>query len=64
MKHTAIWMDDLKKEEIKKIPKEMTVDVLIIGAGLSGLSCAYHLKDKKKKVAVIEKQHVGEGITC
>ena len=64
MKHTAIWMDDLKKEEIKKIPKEMTVDVLIIGAGLSGLSCAYHLKDKKKKVAVIEKQHVGEGVTC
>lgn len=42
---------------------ENTFDVIIIGAGITGLSTAYYLKNSGLKVAVLEQGHVGGGIT-
>ena len=41
-----------------------TFDVVIVGGGITGLSTAYYLKDSNLKVAVIEKDTVGRGVTA
>ena len=38
-------------------------DVIIIGAGIIGLLCAYYLSKKKFKVTVLEKDFPGSGDT-
>lgn len=38
-------------------------DVIIIGAGITGLCTAYYLKNSGLKVAILEQGHVGCGIT-
>ena len=38
---------------------DCTVDVAIVGAGITGLTVAYHLKKAGMKVAVIEKRNCG-----
>ena len=64
MKREAIWKEDLKiTEENIPFEQDLAVDILIIGAGLSGMSCAMNLLNSNKKIAIIEKEHVGEGIT-
>jgi glycine/D-amino acid oxidase-like deaminating enzyme len=52
----SFWLDEPQK-------KSITSDVLIIGAGLAGLSAAYWLekKDPNLKIAVIEKHSLGFG---
>ena len=47
----------MNKEEIEQ------VDVIIIGAGLTGLTLAYHLRRLGRKVQILESsQHVGGAI--
>ncbi len=41
--------------------QENTFDVIVIGAGIVGLSCAYYLSKEKKRVLVLEKEDVGSG---
>ena len=36
-------------------------DVVILGGGIIGLSCAYYLTLKNKKIALIEKNQIGSG---
>lgn len=43
--------------------RELHVDVAIIGAGITGLTCAVLLKRAGKKVAVLEARSVGSGVT-
>ncbi|WP_313346067.1 FAD-binding oxidoreductase [Sedimentibacter sp.] len=38
-----------------------TYDAVILGGGIIGLSCAYYLTLKNKKVALIEKNQIGDG---
>lgn len=40
-----------------KISKEINTDVVVIGAGLTGLTTAYYLKRKKKYFVVLEKEN-------
>ncbi len=39
----------------------MTFDVIVIGGGIIGASCAYELSKNGKKVAVVEKRHLSSG---
>jgi hypothetical protein len=45
----------------QKLPRD--VDVVIIGAGITGLTAAYLLKRSGKRVAVFDREHVGAGET-
>lgn len=64
MKNKAIWKKDLKVEKVKsKMFDNMKTDVLIIGAGIAGLSTALNLINSNKKIVVIEKSTVGNGVT-
>ena len=63
MKHTSLWLDGIKviKEPILK--ENIKCDVLIIGAGISGISTAYHLRGHNLNTVVVDKNEIGHGIT-
>ena len=48
-----------KIKEFPKINKDIETDILIIGGGLTGLMCAYYLKDSQYKVTLVERDHIG-----
>jgi glycine/D-amino acid oxidase-like deaminating enzyme len=47
----------------KKLGKDTTTDVLIVGGGLAGLWCAYLLSKAGKRVIIIEKDRLGQSVT-
>ena len=56
---TSFWLD----RSLDNVAKERTFDVVIVGAGISGLSMAYWLEqeDPDLKIAVLEKARLGFG---
>ena len=64
MKNKTLWMENVENIENKKDFNEQKTDILIIGGGMAGLSCAYYLKDINKKVILIEKDKIGCGVTA
>lgn len=64
MKYKSIWDDYLLKstKETKSF-NHISTDILIIGGGITGLTTAYFLKDKHKKITLIDKGNIGAAIT-
>lgn len=62
MEKQSLWMTELKNIYLK-LTSDLEVDVLIIGGGITGLSAAYYLKDSNLKVALVEKNMIGSGVT-
>lgn len=63
MKRNSIWLDYLDKNNEKKLDKNISVDVLIIGGGISGVSALYYLRNSNLKVALVERDKIGSGVT-
>ena len=59
----TIWTDEIKRDDIKILNKNINVDVLIIGGGITGLSTAYHLINSGLKVCLVERDIIGCGTT-
>ncbi len=57
-----LW-DDVVKNEYPRINKDMETDILIIGAGMTGISTAFYLKSSKKKITIVDQNKVGYGVT-
>lgn len=55
----SYWQKTTKHPCFKQLNKDIKTDILIIGGGLSGISCAYQLKDTSKKITVVEKDLLG-----
>ena len=64
MKSISIWEDNNTLKKLKEKNINTDLDILIIGAGITGLSTAYFLKDSNKKIAIIDKNIIGSGITA
>lgn len=64
MKYHSIWEDDSDKKKYRKLKRNINVDVLIIGGGITGISTAYFLRNTKLKVAVVESNEIGRGVTA
>ena len=59
MKNTSIWLDGIKKQKFRKLEKDIDVDVLIVGGGITGVSSAYHLSTVDLSVNANLKQKEG-----
>ena len=60
----SVWSTTAQLPELSPLEYDITVDVCVIGAGISGLSTAYLLSLEGKSVAVVEDGTVGSGQTA
>ena len=63
MKNISIWKDYSKKTNYNKLDKDLDVDVLIIGGGITGVSTLYHLRDSNLSVALAEQNKIAYSTT-
>ena len=56
----SIWMKN-RHLEINKLSKDIECEILIVGAGLSGLLCAYKLKKHFTNIVIIDSDEIGLG---
>src|SRR5450432_1614105 len=57
-------MKDGIVSQYSSLDKNLSVDIAIMGAGISAALTAWHLKDAGLSVAVLDKRHVGMGSTA
>lgn len=63
MKKSSIWLENINYKPNDPLSKDIEVDVLIIGGGITGLSTAYHLINSGLKVCLVEKNIIAHGVT-
>jgi len=63
MKNYSIWKEDVTLPDFKKLDKNLEVDVLIIGGGMTGINTFYQLSRSSLKVSLVEQNKIGMGVT-
>ena len=58
----SYWLEEYKYEH-KNPPMESTVDILIVGAGMTGLMTAYELSKNNKDIVVVEANKLVHGVS-
>ena len=58
MRNIPVWIDDTPIRKFPKLQKNISVDVLVVGAGVTGITVAYLLKKAGSTVALIERERV------
>jgi len=58
MENIPYWIDSAPIKRFPRLQKKVGVDVLVIGAGVTGISAAYLLKKAGLSVALIERERV------
>ena len=48
----SYWQKTNQHPCFKQLNKDIKTDILIIGGGLSGISCAYQLKETGKQITI------------
>jgi glycine/D-amino acid oxidase-like deaminating enzyme/nitrite reductase/ring-hydroxylating ferredoxin subunit len=60
---TSVWIATAKLPAYSPLTGDISADVCIIGAGISGLTTAYLLTETGKSVVVLDDGHIGSGMT-
>ena len=60
---TSLWQDNVSLPEFDTLKGEFKTDVLIIGGGLSGILCAYFLKNAGIDYILVEGNKIASGTT-
>ena len=55
----SFWADEVNPEPAPPLQGDTRADVVVIGAGIVGLSCAYYLRKEGLDVVLLERKHVG-----
>jgi len=55
----SYWTDSASIPSYRPLDRDLEVDVVVIGAGITGLTAAYLLKKAGRRVAVLERRTVG-----
>ncbi len=63
MEHISYWHQTQKPRDYPRLEKDLQTDVLIVGAGISGVTAAYCLTQRGIKPVVIEAETVCSGTT-
>src|SRR6266705_3796738 len=58
MRNVPVWIDNTPIRKFPKLQKNLNVDVVVIGAGVTGITTAYLLKKAGLTVALIERERV------
>ena len=64
MKNISIWKNTITKKQYPKLDKDLDVDCLIIGGGITGISTLYHLNKYNLNVVLVEQNEIGMGVTA
>src|SRR5262249_37938824 len=59
MRNVPVWIDDTPIRKFPKLQRNMSADVLVVGAGVTGITAAYLLKKAGSTVVLIERERVG-----
>jgi glycine/D-amino acid oxidase-like deaminating enzyme/nitrite reductase/ring-hydroxylating ferredoxin subunit len=59
----SLWMNVDVAAEAKPLRTDLSVDTVIVGSGIAGLSTAYELASAGQKVAVLDRGPIGKGMT-
>jgi glycine/D-amino acid oxidase-like deaminating enzyme/nitrite reductase/ring-hydroxylating ferredoxin subunit len=57
----SVWMGTFDSPDFPPLPRDLTTDVCVIGAGIAGLFTAYSLVKAGKKVVVLDDGPIGGG---
>jgi glycine/D-amino acid oxidase-like deaminating enzyme/nitrite reductase/ring-hydroxylating ferredoxin subunit len=63
MDTTSLWMATAPHTTYPALDAPLTVDVCVLGGGITGLTAALLLKQAGRRVAVVEADRVGTGVT-
>lgn len=63
MKNESIWANAKKDFNLTSLNQNINTDILIIGAGITGISTAFYLKNQKLDITIIEANKIGSGAT-
>ncbi len=58
-----LWEQGIKKKRYPSLEQDLSVDVLIIGGGMTGISCAYFLEQDDTSVALVDASLFFHGVT-
>jgi glycine/D-amino acid oxidase-like deaminating enzyme/nitrite reductase/ring-hydroxylating ferredoxin subunit len=59
MKTNTYWVDTTEIERFHPLDKNVSVDVIVVGAGLTGITAAYLAKRAGKTVALVDRERCG-----
>ena len=60
---SSFWVDSTPATDYPALSGDITVDVAVLGAGITGLTTAALLKREGKSVAVVDLKRIGRGVT-
>jgi glycine/D-amino acid oxidase-like deaminating enzyme/nitrite reductase/ring-hydroxylating ferredoxin subunit len=58
MRNVPVWIDDTPIRKFPKLQRNIRADILVVGAGVTGITTAYLLKKAGSSVALIERERV------
>ena len=53
----SIWKNEKNELTFKKLDSDITVDVCVIGGGITGISTCYYLNKENVDFCLLEKTH-------
>ncbi len=59
----SLWEATAEFDPLAPLPKDVSADVCIVGAGIAGMTTAYLLAREGKSVVVLDERPVGSGMT-
>src|SRR4249920_1244002 len=59
MKMTSVWLDSQPLPKFPFVKTGITVDAIVVGGGITGVTAAYLLKKAGLKVALLERERCG-----